>query len=82
MLIFKVIFGLSFVFATSAAPDFVKSIKLVQNDEVVVLFHRVVTVLTSFNQQAATGETDTLAQLLERINLMESNFQVKLSENF
>ena len=29
----------------------------------------------SFDQQAAT--TETLAQLLERINLMESNFQVK-----
>jgi hypothetical protein len=45
MLIFKVIFVLSFVFAASAVPDFGKTAKLEQNNDVAVLFYRAVTVL-------------------------------------
>jgi hypothetical protein len=45
MLIFKVIFGLSLVFATSAAPDFEKTAQLVQNDEVDILFNRLEIIL-------------------------------------
>jgi hypothetical protein len=48
MMISKVIFALSFIFAASAAPDFVKTTKSEQNDEVAVLFNRAVTVLNFF----------------------------------